>query len=64
LAVVLALIPEIKNKQPVHLAFSYDEEVGCLGAPLLIADFLEKGIQPSACILGEPTEMVPVVGHK
>lgn len=67
LAVVLALIPELQSsplKQPVHLAFSYDEEVGCLGAPLLIADFQEKGIQPTACIVGEPTEMVPVVAHK
>lgn len=67
LAVVLALIPELQTfprKHPVHFAFSYDEEVGCLGAPLLIADFQQKGIQPTACIVGEPTEMVPVVAHK
>lgn len=67
LAVVLALIPELlssSRKQPVHLAFSYDEEVGCLGAPLLIADFQRKGIQPIACIVGEPTGMVSVVAHK
>lgn len=48
----------------MHLAFSYDEEVGCLGAPLLIADFQRKGIQPTACIVGEPTGMMPVVAHK
>lgn len=67
LAVVLALLPELQmgsRKVPVHLAFSYDEEVGCLGAPLLIDDFQRKGIQPIACIVGEPTEMVPVVAHK
>lgn len=67
LAVVLALIPELKiypGKHPVHVAFSYDEEVGCLGAPFLIADFQQRGIQPTACIVGEPTEMVPVVAHK
>lgn len=67
LAVVLSLIPEFQinsRKQPVHLAFSYDEEVGCLGVPLLIADFQRNGIQPAACIVGEPTEMVPVVAHK
>lgn len=67
LAVVLSLIPEFQTnlrKHPVHLAFSYDEEVGCLGVPLLIADFQRKGIQPIACIVGEPTEMVPVVAHK
>lgn len=67
LAVVLALIPEFQTntrKYPVHLAFSYDEEVGCLGVPLLIADLQRKGIQPTGCIVGEPTEMVPVVAHK
>lgn len=67
LAVVLALIPELQTnsrKHPVHLAFSYDEEVGCLGVPLLIADLQRKGIKPAACIVGEPTEMVPVFGHK
>ena len=67
LAVVLSLIPEFQTnsrKYPLHLAFSYDEEVGCLGVPLLIADFQRKGIQPIACIVGEPTEMVPVVAHK
>lgn len=67
LAVVLALIPELQTssrKHPVHVAFSYDEEVGCLGAPLLIADLQRKGIQPAACIVGEPTEMMPVVAHK
>lgn len=67
LAVVLALIPEFQakpRKHPVHVALSYDEEVGCLGVPLLIADFQQKGIQPTACIVGEPTEMVPVVAHK
>lgn len=67
LAVVLALLPELQiksRKYPVHLAFSYDEEVGCLGVPLLIADFQKKGIQPSACIVGEPTSMVPVIAHK
>ncbi len=65
LAVVLALVPEFKaQNRPVHLAFSYDEEVGCLGAPLLIEDFLKKGIRPSSCIVGEPTDMVPVIAHK
>ena len=67
LAVVLALIPEFQinsRKYPVHLAFSYDEEVGCLGVPLLITDFQQKKIKPTACIVGEPTEMVLVIAHK
>ena len=48
----------------VHLAFSYDEEVGCFGAPRLIADLHERGIKPLACIVGEPTGMVPALAHK
>jgi acetylornithine deacetylase len=48
----------------VHLAFSYDEEVGCFGAPRLIADLRERGIAPLACIVGEPTGMVPALAHK
>lgn len=67
LAVALALIPEFQTmhrKHPVHFAFSYDEEVGCLGAPVMIADFQKRGIHPAACIVGEPTSMVPVIAHK
>ena len=48
----------------VHLAFSYDEEVGCFGAPRLIADLRERGLAPRACIVGEPTGMVPALAHK
>ncbi|GAB3773325.1 acetylornithine deacetylase [Ramlibacter monticola] len=48
----------------IHLAFSYDEEVGCFGVRELIADLREAGIAPLACIVGEPTGMVPAVAHK
>jgi acetylornithine deacetylase len=48
----------------VHLAFSYDEEVGGFGARRLIADMRERGVQPLACIVGEPTGMVPALAHK
>jgi acetylornithine deacetylase len=48
----------------VHFAFSYDEEVGCFGAPRLIADLRARGIAPLACIVGEPTGMVPALAHK
>ncbi len=67
IAVALALIPEFlqqRLKHPIHFALSYDEEIGCRGAPFLIADFAKLGIQPTACIVGEPTEMRPVIAHK
>ena len=48
----------------VHFAFSFDEEVGCLGVRELIADLREAGIRPLACIIGEPTGMVPAIAHK
>jgi len=48
----------------VHLAFSYDEEVGGFGARRLIADMREAGVAPLACIVGEPTGMVPALAHK
>ena len=48
----------------IHLALSYDEEVGCLGVKELIADLKDAGIAPLACIVGEPTSMVPATAHK
>lgn len=48
----------------VHFAFSYDEEVGCFGVRELIADMRDAGIQPLACVIGEPTSMVPAIAHK
>lgn len=67
LAVVLALVPrfkEMKLNYPLHLAFSYDEEIGCRGAPFLITDLPNTGYKPRACVVGEPTEMAPIVAHK
>lgn len=66
-ACVLALVPEFMERElktPLHLAFSYDEEVGCLGVGRLIADMMRSGVHPNACIVGEPTEMRPVIAHK
>lgn len=67
IAVVLALVPEFKKMKltkPIHFAFSYDEEVGCLGAPSIVKTLQKNNIQPSACIVGEPTEMHPAIAHK
>ena len=55
---------ESKSPFAVHFAFSYDEEVGCFGVRELIADLKEQGIKPLACIIGEPTSMVPATAHK
>ena len=67
LALALAAVPDFATgrlKRPVHLAFSYDEEVGCLGAPDLIAEIAARVPTPAAVIVGEPTGMEAVSGHK
>lgn len=67
LAVMLSLVPRFKTmslQYPLHFALSYDEEIGCLGASFLIADLANNGYKPRACIVGEPTEMLPIVAHK
>ncbi|WP_417516723.1 acetylornithine deacetylase [Minwuia sp.] len=51
-------------KTPVHIAFSYDEEVGCLGGRQLAAMLRGLEIKPRLCVVGEPTSMGVVTGHK
>jgi acetylornithine deacetylase len=51
-------------KRPVHFAFTYDEEVGCLGAPHLIEKLVARGPRPRLVIVGEPTDMELVSAHK
>ena len=50
--------------RPLHVALSYDEEMGCLGIPVLIADLQASGLRPAACLVGEPTLMEVVSAHK
>lgn len=67
LALALAAAPDILAAQlsrPVHLAISYDEEVGCLGAPDMIRELVRDLPPPLAVIVGEPTNMEVVSGHK
>ena len=71
IACALTLLPravQLSNsgqlRRPLHLALSFDEEVGCLGAPLILADLKARGITPDYCIVGEPTNMTMVVAHK
>jgi acetylornithine deacetylase len=51
-------------KTPIHYAFSFDEEVGCIGVRHLIEQIRPLPIKPKACIVGEPTEMKVVIAHK
>ncbi|GGC80218.1 acetylornithine deacetylase [Undibacterium terreum] len=48
----------------LHLALSYDEEIGCIGVRGLIQDLEEIGLKPAGCIVGEPTLMQPIIAHK
>jgi len=67
LGVVLAKTPDFVKRQPktpIHLAFTYDEEVGCLGVRTLLTELAKRPIKPRACVVGEPTLMKPVIGHK
>ncbi len=67
IAMALAHAPQFLSSDApfaVHFAFSYDEEVGCFGVRDLIADMRDAGIAPLACIVGEPTSMVPAIAHK
>lgn len=67
LALSLAAAPDLvaaDPKRPVHLAFSYDEEIGCLGAPDMIAVIAKELPRPALVVVGEPTDMVAVSGHK
>lgn len=67
IACVLALVPSLVQaslRLPVHIALSYDEEVGCLGVRSLLKALEQRQVKPMFCIIGEPTELKPVLGHK
>ncbi|QHD01535.1 acetylornithine deacetylase [Pseudomonas sp. S04] len=67
LASVLAAVPLFLAsdlRRPVHLALSYDEEVGCLGVRSLLELLPQRIPAPALCLIGEPTELKPVLGHK
>jgi acetylornithine deacetylase len=67
IACVLAGLPLITAEQlqaPIHLAFSYDEEIGCLGAKRLVEVMSGFEVKPRFGLIGEPTNMSMVLGHK
>src|SRR5262245_16576195 len=66
-ACCLAAVPDMLAAplaRPIHLALSYDEEVGCVGVRGMIARLKQAKVKPAACFVGEPTEMGVVIGHK
>lgn len=67
IACVLAAVPDLVQSSlrwPVHLAFSYDEEVGCLGVRPMLANLAQRDLAFKMCLIGEPTQLKPVLGHK
>lgn len=66
-AACVTMAPEFarrKLKVPIHFAFTYDEEIGCFGAQALTASLQRRGIRPAVAIIGEPSLMKVIDGHK
>ncbi|MER9573921.1 acetylornithine deacetylase [Mesorhizobium opportunistum] len=55
---------ELNLERPLHFAFTYDEEVGCFGAQALVRELARRNIKPAAALIGEPTMMQVIEGHK
>lgn len=67
LAAMLSAVPRLSARtltEPVHLLFTYDEEIGYHGARRLIEDFAESGLWPAACVVGEASNMRPIIANK
>ena len=67
IAAALSRVPVLKAaklRRPVHFMFSYDEEIGCLGAPSMIAAAGQQLPKPAVVIVGEPTSMAVANEHK
>ena len=67
IACALAAVPDFVSSElerPLHLAFTFDEEIGSCGAPILLDRLKEQPFTPAIAIVGEPTEMQIVSGHK
>ncbi len=67
IGVIMHKLPDLAGaalSEPVHLAFSYDEEVGCFGGAQIAAALGARPEPPRVCIVGEPSSMRVVAGHK
>lgn len=65
--IALAFVPDLARrplKRPVHFAISYDEELGCTGVWSMVDHAAALAVKPALCIVGEPTSMRMVIGHK
>lgn len=67
IAAALAMAPRFAEAgltRPLHFALTYDEEIGCFGARALVGEIAAAGIRPAVAIIGEPTGMGVIEGHK
>lgn len=67
IAIALAQLPRFAERElttPLHLCFSYDEEVGCIGVRRLLDQLAPLEVKPRLCIIGEPTDMKVINAHK
>ncbi|MBI1384583.1 MAG: acetylornithine deacetylase [Rhizobiales bacterium] len=67
LAAMLAMVPSWQRRQlvrPIHISMCYDEEIGGYGAPVLVEEVCGTGPRPAIALVGEPTGMRIVTGHK
>ena len=67
IAIVLASVPSFSKlnlRKPIHIALTYDEEVGCQGAKKLVEHLKQYGPKPEIAIIGEPTNLKIIDGHK
>ncbi len=67
LACTLAMVPDMLRKPlktPIHLAYSYDEEVGCTGVRDMLGPLSQRQPRPIAAFIGEPSSMQVIIGHK
>ena len=67
IAAAVAMAPILAARvgtRPLHFAFTYDEETGCFGAQALVQTLKAQGLRPGVAIIGEPTDMRIIEGHK
>ncbi|WP_238367640.1 acetylornithine deacetylase [Mesobacterium pallidum] len=67
IAAAMAMAPEFaaqELRRPIHFCFTHDEETGCMGAQALLPHLQDRGIRPAMAIIGEPTDMRIIEGHK